>query len=229
MKTFYGSFYFVLISIMIFGCNGANCKKAGNEDVNASDIDSCSVITERVLSILNDTRTTQYFLDEKVPLEDINVIIDAGRNAASGRNMQPWHFTGILNREVISDIAVVMHGERPAGDLNGDSKKRVKTGIADAPAAIVISCNENNAFDAGLACENMVIAATALGYGTKILGGGVDKLNEYETKLLLQIPDGMRVIKILVVGKADSTVDSSVDGVTGASTRKTLDEVSTIL
>lgn len=231
MNTFYRNLLFLLLPLVYFGCNGAK---------NTSDIDTNAIANERVLSILKETRTTQYFSGESVPLEDITIIMDAGRNASSGRNMQPWYFVAILNQEVIKEIASTMLKSGPPHSLSGTQPKETpttpptspkypKARLADAPAAIIMACEGNNDFATGLACENMVIAATALGYGTKIVGGGVNNLNESENKALLQLPDAMRVVKILIVGKADSTVDMTVDGVTGASIRKPLNEISTVI
>jgi nitroreductase len=192
-----------------------------------------------VLSILTETRTTQYFSDESVPLEDITKILDAGRSASSGRNMQPWYFGAIINQEVIKEIASkIKMGPPPPGprpDTNRPARPAPyssafpKARFADAPAAIAIACNKRGGFEAGLACENMVIAAVSLGYGAKIVAGGAAQLNDAENRQLLQIPEDMSVMAILLLGKPDSTIDMTADGVTGASTRKPLSEVSSIV
>jgi len=116
-----------------------------------------------------------------------------------------------------------------ASMLPPSSSAYPKAGFADAPAAIAIATDPNNAFSTGLACQNMVIAAEALGYGTKIMAGGAAQMNTEENRALLHIPDGMNVIAILIVGKPDTTIDMTADGITGASTRKPLDEISTIV
>lgn len=207
---------------------------------NTADIDTSAGNRDFVQSLLTETRTTQYFSKETVSADDMISILDAGRNATSGMNMQPWHFSAITDRERIKDIASKMPKRalppRPAGAkpegapmLPASSPKYPKAQFADAPAAIALSCPPNTEFNAGLACQNMVIAAEALGYGTKIVMGGAAPLNSPENRTLLGIPDNMNVLAILLVGKRNSTMDMTVDGVTGASTRKPLDEISTVI
>ena len=228
MYTLKKCLFFILLTPLLFGCS---------ETTNAPEVITSTSVNEQILTTINETRTTQYFSDESVPLEDITAIMDAGRNAMSGRNMQPWYFGAILNQEIIQGIASSMsmagpppgytppEGTPPAPTSSAYSK----AGLADAPAIIAIASDANNAFAAGLACENMVMAATALGYGAKIVMGGAAQLNEPENRELLQMPEDMSTVVILIVGKPDATIDMTADGVTGASDRKPLNEISIIV
>ena len=100
--------------------------------------------------------------------------------------------------------------------------------MGDSPAAIIIYMNENTSspnasFDCGLACQNMVIAATALGYGTKIISSPTMTLNGANHDALcekLGVDPALTAVAVLLVGVTDATVD----GATGASVRSTLDE-----
>ena len=85
----------------------------------------------------------------------------------------------------------------PAGDSNGASSgapagdsagapaaaaSGAKAGFGDSPLAIIIYRNDssmspNADFDCGLAAQNMVIAAAALGYGVKIVSSPTGTLN----------------------------------------------------
>lgn len=224
IKTF---LLIVLLSPMVFGCCQQN-----------SSADEQTGTDNKVLTLLNETRTTQYFSDEKVSTETITAILEAGRNAMSGRNMQSWYFGAIINPEIIKEIASTMSMPGPPPGATPDGAQAPmphltsafpKAGLKDAPAAIAVATDENNEFSAGLACQNMVIAANALGYGAKIVMGGAAELNSDENRALLGTPENMNVIVILLVGKADTTIDMAADGVTGASTRKALSEVSKIV
>ncbi|MDO5442644.1 MAG: nitroreductase family protein [Bacteroidia bacterium] len=77
------------------------------------------------LSIVEDIPTIQSFLMDPVPESDLLRIANAGYNAPSGMNMQPWHFTIISNAETIASLAEAqkssmkfppMGGGRPGGD-----------------------------------------------------------------------------------------------------------------
>ena len=86
--------------------------------------------------------------------------------------------------------------------------------------------NENTAspdpnFDCGLACQNMVIAASALGYGTKIVSSPTMTLNGANHDALcekLGVDPALKAIAVLLIGKAD------VDAVTSPSVRNTREE-----
>ena len=63
----------------------------------------------------------------------------------------------------------------------------------------------------------------------KIVMGGAAQLNEPKNREMLQIPENMSTVVILIVGKPDSTIDMTADGITGASDRKPLNEISIIV
>jgi nitroreductase len=221
---------------LLFGCGEETANEAVSTDNGK----------EFTMEILTETRTTQYFADDPVPLEDINTIMEAGRNAVSGMNSQPWHFSAIIDQSVIKELAGSMRmGPPPGASTTGvpstanstgnnallppSSTTYPKAGFADAPAAIAVACTDGNQFAAGLACGNMLLAARAIGYGVKIVAGGASALNTPENRTILGVPDNMAVIAILIVGNPDKSIDLTADGVTGASTRKPLSEVSTIV
>ena len=88
--------------------------------------------------------------------------------------------------------------------------------------------NENTAspdpsFDCGLACQNMVIAASVLGYGTKIISSPTMTLNGTEHDALcekLGVDPALNAVAVLLVGKVDTTVDA----VSTPSVRYTIEE-----
>ncbi len=234
MKTLLLKILFILPFTLLLSCNGPKSK-----DLNRTELKNSIPANKHILSILNVTRTTQYFSTDTVSSENMTAILEAGRNATSGRNMQSWFFTAVLNQDLIKNLASKMpmgpppgfkekRKERPS-QLPPSSKTFPKARFSNAPAAIVIAGAPNSSFNLGLACENMVIAATSLGYGTKIVSGGVNQLNTPDNKSILGIPEEMNIEAILIVGKRDNTIDMTIDGVTGASTRKPLREVSKII
>lgn len=122
---------------------------------------------------------------------------------------------------------------RPEGGMPNGEKMApptgsggAKAGMADAPLAIVISCKEGSQLDAGLACQNMSVAAQLLGYGTKIISSPTMTLNgsrKAEFDAMLGIPDGMKAVAVLFIG----AIDTTTDGVSGATTRNPLNEMVT--
>ena len=121
----------------------------------------------------------------------------------------------------------------PAGGAPVDMPKMpastgAKAAMGDSPIAIVVYVNEGTMspdahFDCGLATQNMVIAANALGYGTKIVSAPTMALNgEKHDEICekLGVDKAYQAVAVLLVGYTNT----EVDGATGASVRSALEE-----
>lgn len=226
-KTITQLCFAAMSSLLFIGCDSAVVTAPPTEE------------NSEIKSILLEEKTTQYFADESVSIDDITFVLKAGINATSGMNQQPWHFSAITSNATIKTIAseMVMPGPPPAqasGAQGTPPPPRPqsafpKAGFGDAPAAIVVSCTPGADFNAGLACQNMTVAANVLGYGTKIVASPSNSLNTEKNKTLLGVPSDMEVIAVLLFGKVNNSIDLNTDGVTGASSRKPFEEVTTII
>ena len=89
-------------------------------------------------------KVQRVFADKPVEREKLAKIVDAGRHAMSARNLQPWQFVVIQNRERLKEI----------GALCSTGKF-----VTDAPSAIVVLKDAANArwadVDCGQAVQNM--------------------------------------------------------------------------
>ena len=100
-----------------------------------------------------------------------------------------------------------------------------KAALGDSPLAIIIYKSEGamsstSDFDCGLACQNMVIAAGALGYGTKIVSSPTIALNGEQHDAIcekLGVDTSMQAVAVLLVGRADT------DATSAATTRETME------
>lgn len=190
----------------------------------------CAYAEDTVDVILN-AGTTQSFTDEAVPNEDLTLILQAGLSAASAINQQPWYFAVVTNKEVMAEISAgsgfggAASGSMPAmpQGVMPAAGGSAKAALGDSPVAIVIYMNENTSspnasFDCGLACQNMVIAANALGYGTKIISSPTMSLNGANHDALcekLGVNPSYTAVAVLLIG----IPDTEVDAVTSASLR----------
>ena len=108
-----------------------------------------------------------------------------------------------------------------------------KASLGDSPLAIIVYMDKNTSspdpdFDCGLAVQNMYIAAAALGYGVKLVSAPTMTLNGVNHDQIcekLGVDTSLSAVAVLLVGKADDTVD----GVSGATTRSGLSEKATII
>ena len=108
-----------------------------------------------------------------------------------------------------------------------------KAALGDSPLAILVymdgsSKSPNPNFDCGLAVQNMYIAAVSLGYGAKVISSPTMTLNGEKHDQIceeLGIDPSFTAVAVLLVGKADVTVD----GVSGATTRADFDSKVSII
>ena len=202
---------------------------------------------DSAVDIIMNVGTTQAFTDEAVSAEDLSTILQAGLAAASAINQQPWYFVAVTNQELMMEIAGSgmgfappagapgmpegapqgREGAFPAGAAAGGAK----AGLGDSPAAIIIYRNDaskspNADFDCGLAAQNMVIAAAALGYGVKIVSSPTMTLNGERHDELCEkmgVDPAMQAVAVLLIGRSDP------DAVSGATTREPLETKTNIV
>jgi nitroreductase len=122
-----------------------------------------------------------------IPEADLNRILDAGRRAPSGMNRQPFEFIVIRDP---GSLRVFAECQACIGDVN--------TGI------VVVANPETSKYwleDLSAATENMLLAITALGYATVWIEGRILP-REAELKQMLAVPEELRLMVILPLGKA---------------------------
>jgi nitroreductase len=128
-------------------------------------------------------RSVREYTGETVPSNDLLKIVDAARLAASGSNNQPWEFVIITEPEMIRQLATAPW-------------------VARAGALVAVVMDPSSRWwleDAAAAVENMLLAATALGYGSCWLEGQTLRREE-EYKEMLGIPDDRRLITLVAFG-----------------------------
>ena len=89
----------------------------------------------------------------------------------------------------VPEGADIPEAATPSGPEKPSEGGSAKAGIADAPLAIVVSCQAGSELDAGLACQNMAAEAQLLGYGTKILTSPTMVLNGQERETYRELLD----------------------------------------
>jgi nitroreductase len=136
------------------------------------------------LEAIQKRRSVRKFTGAIVPRPDLEKIVDAGRLAATGSNRQPWEFIVVTDREIIDQLTVVGQWMRDAGAI----------------IAVVLDPYSHWWLEDGSAAiENMLIASTALGYGSCWVEG--DALpREEEFKAILYVPKGKRLLALIPIG-----------------------------
>jgi nitroreductase len=136
------------------------------------------------LEAIRKRRSVRDFTGEAIPREDLEKIVDAGRLAPSGYNNQPWDFIVITNRATIEKLKVAAQWMDKAG--------AVIAVVMDPSARFWLE-------DGAAAIENILIASTALGYGSCWLEG-YTLPREEEFKHLLHVPNEKRLLTLIPIG-----------------------------
>lgn len=142
-----------------------------------------------VFEVIEARRSIRKYRPEPIPDDKMGMILDAARLAPSAANRQPWRFVLVQNADRKKVLA------RAAND---------QTFLSDA-AVIVVAVGDPEVSarwhekDTMIAVEHIVLAATALGYGTCWIGA----FDEDAVKRLLKIPPRMKIVALLPIGLPD--------------------------
>ena len=137
------------------------------------------------------------FLPDAVPMEDLNRIARAGLDAPSGNNRQTVRLIILPDRQALD----------PVCDVNPTA------GLKTAPAAIAVLTDSSQVpldaknfekEDYSAAVENMLLAATGLGYVSLWLDSPYFCAErEKRAREVLSTPDHFRLWAVLPIGKPD--------------------------
>jgi nitroreductase len=142
-----------------------------------------------LFEVVEKRRSIRKFKPKPLVTEDLKKILEAGRLAPSSGNRQPWYFIVVRNPETKKALSVAANNQRF---------------IADADTILIALGNPEATRtwykqDVMIAVEHMVLAATALGYGTCWIGA----FNEEEVKKIVKVPENLAVIALLPMGVPD--------------------------
>lgn len=139
-----------------------------------------------VFEAIKQRKSVREYSDKKVPKETFEKIIDAGRVAATARNVQPWEFIITSDKEALDKIC----GLCPNGPF-----------IKDAPYLIAVFSKDTKYYleDCSAATQNMLLAIEALGLGGCWIAG--DKKDYVEdVRKIFKVPEGYKLVSMISVG-----------------------------
>ncbi|HZK44394.1 MAG TPA: nitroreductase family protein [Syntrophomonadaceae bacterium] len=158
------------------------------------------------LECIRTRRSIRRFTEEPVSDEVLNQLFEAIRWAPSWANTQSVEIVVVKNSDTKEKIAELLSTNNPAAK-----------GVLQAPVIIVISAKTGRAgyksaeqvtdkgdwymFDAGIASQNLALAAHALGLGSV----HVASLNHKALDELLGLPEDVKSLEILPIGYPERT------------------------
>ena len=168
---------------------GRSSRRTASDCVAFKSIDGDTLYFTEVswmdaLEAIRSRRSVRSYTGDPISRDDLQKIVDAGRLAASGYNRQPWDFIVVTERGMISKLAVAAEWM--------DKAAAVIAVVIDPSAEFWLE-------DGSAAVENMLVACTALGYGSCWLEGDTLPLED-RLKVVLGIPKEKRLLTLVPVG-----------------------------
>ena len=149
-------------------------------------------IDETVFSVIKNRRSVRAYKDMPIKNNDLEKILEAGRWAPSGVNIQPWRFLIVRDKLLIKEVGELCYF--------GAIKSRH---VCEA-AAVIVLCGDSRSMgdtwekDCMIAGTNMTLMAEALGIGSCWIGA----FNGKSIRELCSIPAYLQIIAIISMGYA---------------------------
>lgn len=203
--------------------------QSGEPHVTADHLASTPLPTDTVglLEGLSTTRAIRRYHDEPVPAEVLRAILFAATRAPTGSNRQQFRFITLTDgpkahaaKELIAGAARDLWKRKQDNDgyqtgsglVENSPKARMAASMQDyvdhfdRVPALVLPCliryREPSSFEGSSvypACQNILLAARALGYGGVLTG--FQAFVESELRSLLDIPDNVFVAATITLGR----------------------------
>lgn len=168
------------------GCSGPDCGAASS----AASTDATSAVIDNIM-----TRTSvRRFTSQPVGADTLESIVRAGMAAPTAKNLRPWAFVVVTEREVLDSLEAV----HPYSNL------------ATATAAIVVCGDMNKASegfareywvqDCSAATENILLAAHAYGLGAVWCGVYPNRDVMPGVSRVLGLPSSVIPLNIITMG-----------------------------
>jgi nitroreductase len=143
------------------------------------------------LECIKSRRSVREFSEETVTAEQVRQIIEAGCQAPSGLNNQPWRFTIVRDETVRGQLAELTKYGRI---------------VSAAPVCIAVLCDRRVMYNdvkdhqaMGACLQNMLLASHALGLGAVWLGEILNRAADVNE--LLGLPKELELMAVIAVGR----------------------------
>jgi nitroreductase len=154
-----------------------------------------------VLSVIKKRRSIRKFLDKPIEAEKVDLLIEAALRAPSSRDLNPWEFVVVTNRELLEKLS--------------KAKQHGSAFLKNAPLGICVCADPEQCDvwieDASIASIFIHLAAASLGLGScwiqirERMHDGKKSAQQYIAEIL-NIPAKLQVESIIAVGYPAETL-----------------------
>ncbi len=149
--------------------------------------------------VLQDRRSIRKYKSDPVPAEKLERILEAARIAPSWSNLQCWRFIVVEDETVKRALAESMPANNPARKAVGETAPLVLVICADPAESGDQDDKDYYLLDAGLAMQQLMLAAHAEGLGTC----WVAWFDEAQARKACLVPEQYRVVALTPLGFPD--------------------------
>lgn len=154
------------------------------------------MLTLVVFDAIKNRRSIREYLDVDINTDIINKLIESAISAPSGKNLQPWRFRIVTNKQEIQNLSKLSKNEKwmqlaPCFFLCFLDKKVSYNYIKD-----VQSC--------GAAIQNVLLCSYSFGIGSCWIGDIIEYSNEVKKILMIDEPY-LELMGLVALGYYDDT------------------------
>ncbi|MHA1933677.1 MAG: nitroreductase family protein [Candidatus Thorarchaeota archaeon] len=157
--------------------------------------------SEEFFEVVEQRRSIRKYKEFDIPTEDLTKILEAARLAPSTNNTQPWRFVVVKDRDTINLLSLVAGNQKFIANANAIIMALADRGASCCPG----NPSQWHVLDTMIAAEHVVLAATALGYGSCWVAM-LDSRHSEDigvVKKTLRIPEDMEIVSLVTLGIPD--------------------------
>jgi len=167
-----------------------------------------------VIEAIRKRRSVRSYQGKAVPRDIVNAIIEAGNEAPSAMNSQPWRFVVVedgeakkkLLRAALPNARKILDLVKDADPARHEALTKRLNDLPDpvyysAPVVVfVIGSGRYADHSCPLACENMMLAAHSMGLGSCWVGFGSMVTDDVEVKRTLDLKEDEKIFGPILLG-----------------------------
>jgi len=164
-------------------------------------------------------RSVRQFKSRMVSHETVRILLEAAVRAPTAMHQEPWGFVVIQNSKILqklSDLSKPLFIKEATQKFYQQASnilemfRKPDFNIFHNAGTLILVCGESTApfyeADCWLAAENLMLAATAMGLGTCVIGSALSALSLSEIKDELNIPENFTVVTAITLGYPDDQI-----------------------
>jgi nitroreductase len=176
---------FAFLLTFVYSCNKQNKEKLIDDNMRA----------KAVSDVIHSRKSVRSFTERKVAWEDLEKLVRAGMAAPTGKNLQPWVFYVITNKQLLEQLG----NELPSAKMLGSVNSAIMV-CGDISKADTTTYRNYWVMDCSVASENILLAAESMG-----LGACWTAVFPYDSRIstvrkVIELPENHIPLNIIPVG-----------------------------